>query len=74
MSSYQLKEGEHLRKCYASNQRELEFYEAWRRENPLAKWEPEFFVDEGKIGHSVRFWFRCRNLIVLTLASRKSVV
>jgi hypothetical protein len=39
--AYTLKEQERLRARYASHLRELEFYRAWRRENPLAKWEPK---------------------------------
>lgn len=46
--AYQLKEAERLRQCYASHLRELEFYQAWRREDPQTQWEPELFVDEGK--------------------------
>jgi hypothetical protein len=44
-AGYTLKELERLRERYASHLRELEFYKAWRREKPLAKWEPRLFLD-----------------------------
>jgi hypothetical protein len=43
--AYTLKERERLRERHASHLRELEFYKQWRRENPLARWEPRLFVD-----------------------------
>jgi hypothetical protein len=43
--AYTLKEREHLRERHATHLRELEFYKRWRREHPLAKWEPKLFME-----------------------------
>jgi hypothetical protein len=44
-AAYTLKEQERLKERYAIHLRELEFYRTWRKENPLARWEPRLFVD-----------------------------
>jgi hypothetical protein len=42
--AYMLKEQERLKERHGSHLRELEFYKVWRREKPLARWEPKLFL------------------------------